>query len=53
MPFNFFDKYIYVILFVEWFDDLSFDGANIVWLEKQYSLWKPKIKAKPKNKFPW
>ena len=29
------------------------DGGIITWLKKGYSLWKPKAKAKPKNKCPW
>ena len=28
------------------------DGGVITWLKKGYSLWKPKAKAKPKNKCP-
>ena len=26
------------------------NGGMITWLKKGYSLWKPKAKAKPKNK---
>ena len=29
------------------------DGGIITWLKKGCSLWKPKAKAKPKNKCPW
>ena len=29
------------------------DGVTIAWLEKQYPLWKSKVKAKLNNKFPW
>jgi hypothetical protein len=29
------------------------DGAAMPRLEKQYPLWKSKVKAKPKNKCPW
>ena len=29
------------------------NGAAMMLLEKQYPLWKSKIKAKPKNKCPW
>ena len=29
------------------------DGIIITCLKKGYSLWKPKAKAKPKNKCPW
>ena len=25
------------------------DGTTIAWLEKEYPIWKPKVKAKPKN----
>ena len=28
------------------------DDATIARLEKEYPLWKPKVKAMPKNKFP-
>ena len=29
------------------------DGVTIAQLEKQYPLWKSKVKAKLNNKFPW
>jgi hypothetical protein len=31
---------------------LPIDGAAMAWLDKQYPLWKSKIKAKLKNKCP-
>jgi hypothetical protein len=33
--------------------DNGLDGTAMAWLEKQYPLWKSKIKAKTKNKCPW